>query len=104
MSVSDGRLLRTGSANFSWSGETRQDNDLVALRGVSVCGGFDAKFDRAWDNRRNDYPARGEAVRRVSFPPGGGDERKASLIGPPETKGRPESRLVDLRILLSSRK
>jgi phosphatidylserine/phosphatidylglycerophosphate/cardiolipin synthase-like enzyme len=44
----DRRLLRTGSANFSRSGETRQDNDLVALRGLSVCVGFDAKFDRAW--------------------------------------------------------
>jgi hypothetical protein len=39
---------RTGSANFSRSGETRQDNDLVALRGASVCAGFDAKFGRAW--------------------------------------------------------
>jgi hypothetical protein len=37
----DHRLLRTGSANFSCSGETRQDNDLVALRGVSVCAGFE---------------------------------------------------------------
>jgi phosphatidylserine/phosphatidylglycerophosphate/cardiolipin synthase-like enzyme len=44
----DHRLLRTGSANFSRSGERRQDNDLVALRGASVCDGFDAKFDRAW--------------------------------------------------------
>jgi phosphatidylserine/phosphatidylglycerophosphate/cardiolipin synthase-like enzyme len=44
----DYRLLRTGSANFSRSGETRQDNDLVALRGVSVCAGFEGKFDRAW--------------------------------------------------------
>jgi phosphatidylserine/phosphatidylglycerophosphate/cardiolipin synthase-like enzyme len=44
----DRRLLRTGSASFSRSGETRQDNDLVALRGESVCAGFDAKFDRAW--------------------------------------------------------
>jgi hypothetical protein len=32
----DRRLLRPGSANFSRSGETRQDNDLVALRGASV--------------------------------------------------------------------
>jgi phosphatidylserine/phosphatidylglycerophosphate/cardiolipin synthase-like enzyme len=38
----DHRLLRTGSANFSRSGETRQDNDLVALRGTSVCAGFEA--------------------------------------------------------------
>jgi phosphatidylserine/phosphatidylglycerophosphate/cardiolipin synthase-like enzyme len=44
----DGQLLRTGSANFSRSGETRQDNDLVALRGSSVCAGFDAKFAKAW--------------------------------------------------------
>ncbi len=42
----DHSLLRTGSANFSRSGETRQDNDLVALRGASVCAGFEAKFDR----------------------------------------------------------
>jgi phosphatidylserine/phosphatidylglycerophosphate/cardiolipin synthase-like enzyme len=44
----DHRLLRTGSANFSRSGETRQDNDLVALRAESVCAGFDDKFDAAW--------------------------------------------------------
>ena len=44
----DQRLWRTGSANLSWSGETRQDNDLVALRGMNVCAGFEAKFDRAW--------------------------------------------------------
>jgi hypothetical protein len=43
----DHHLLRTGSAN-SRSGETRQDNDLVALRGASVCAGFEAKFDQAW--------------------------------------------------------
>jgi ATP-dependent exoDNAse (exonuclease V) alpha subunit len=44
----DHSLLLSGSANFSRSGKTRQDNDLVALRGASVCAGFDAKFDRAW--------------------------------------------------------
>jgi phosphatidylserine/phosphatidylglycerophosphate/cardiolipin synthase-like enzyme len=44
----DHRLLRTSSASLSPSGETREDNDLVALRGASVCSGFDAKFDRAW--------------------------------------------------------
>jgi phosphatidylserine/phosphatidylglycerophosphate/cardiolipin synthase-like enzyme len=44
----DHRLLRTGSANFGRSGEMRQDNDLVALRGEAVRSGFDAKFDKAW--------------------------------------------------------
>ena len=44
----DHRLLRTGSANLSRSGETRQDNDLVALRGASVCARFEAKFENAW--------------------------------------------------------
>jgi phosphatidylserine/phosphatidylglycerophosphate/cardiolipin synthase-like enzyme len=44
----DDRLLRTGSANFSRPGETRQDDDLVALRGPSACAGFDPRFDRAW--------------------------------------------------------
>jgi hypothetical protein len=42
MRIIDGRVLRTGSANFNRSGETRQDNDLVALRGAAVCAGFDA--------------------------------------------------------------
>jgi hypothetical protein len=37
----DHRPLRTGS------GETRQDKDLVALRGASVCAGFEAKFESA---------------------------------------------------------
>ena len=44
----DHRLLRTGSANFSRSGETRQDDDLVALRGASVCTGFELTLRGAW--------------------------------------------------------
>ena len=32
----DHRLLRTGSANFRRSGETRQGNDLVALRAANL--------------------------------------------------------------------
>jgi phosphatidylserine/phosphatidylglycerophosphate/cardiolipin synthase-like enzyme len=44
----DGRELRTGSANFSRSGLTAQDNDLVILRGPHVCDGFEAKFEKAW--------------------------------------------------------
>jgi phosphatidylserine/phosphatidylglycerophosphate/cardiolipin synthase-like enzyme len=44
----DGRLLRTGSANFSRSGLTEQDNDLVILHSEADCQKFEAKFDRAW--------------------------------------------------------
>ena len=44
----DHRLLRAGSSSLSPLGETREDNDLVTLRGASVCSGFEAKFDRAW--------------------------------------------------------
>lgn len=44
----DGATLRTGSANFSHSGERYQDNDLVVLRGLGACAGFEAKFEKAW--------------------------------------------------------
>jgi len=47
----DGGALRTGSANFSRSGETRQDNDLVILRGPGICAGFEAKFDQSWEQK-----------------------------------------------------
>jgi hypothetical protein len=36
----DHRLFRTGSANLSQSGAKREDNDLVTLRGASVCLGL----------------------------------------------------------------
>ena len=35
----DGRWLRTGSANFSWSGERRQDNDIVVIDSPEARGG-----------------------------------------------------------------
>ncbi|MCA0248268.1 MAG: phospholipase D-like domain-containing protein [Proteobacteria bacterium] len=50
----DGRVLRTGSANFSASGLKRQDNDLVVIRDTAAVGGFVATFERLWarsDNR-----------------------------------------------------
>jgi phosphatidylserine/phosphatidylglycerophosphate/cardiolipin synthase-like enzyme len=44
----DGALLRTGSANFSASGERRQDNDLIVIRDAGATARFDARFERMW--------------------------------------------------------
>ncbi len=44
----DGAVLRTGSANFSMSGENAQDNDLVVIRDSSAAGRFEAHFERMW--------------------------------------------------------
>jgi phosphatidylserine/phosphatidylglycerophosphate/cardiolipin synthase-like enzyme len=45
----DGEVLRTGSANFSSSGENAQDNDLIILREAGAAAKFDAHFERMWD-------------------------------------------------------
>jgi len=45
----DGVTLRTGSANFSASGEREQDNDLIIIRGADAAAKFDAHFERMWD-------------------------------------------------------
>ena len=45
----DGELLRTGSANFSMSGERQQDNDLIVIRDADAAAKFDAHFERMWD-------------------------------------------------------
>ena len=45
----DGELLRTGSANFSASGERQQDNDLIVIRDQKAAAQFDAHFERMWD-------------------------------------------------------
>ena len=44
----DGATLRTGSANFSPSGERRQDNDLVVVEGPGACAAFAAHFETMW--------------------------------------------------------
>jgi phosphatidylserine/phosphatidylglycerophosphate/cardiolipin synthase-like enzyme len=45
----DGELLRTGSANFSASGERQQDNDLIVMRDAGAAAKFDVHFERMWD-------------------------------------------------------
>lgn len=47
----DGALLRTGSANFSHSGLTAQDNDLVVIPSAQACAGFEAKFGKVWEGK-----------------------------------------------------
>jgi phosphatidylserine/phosphatidylglycerophosphate/cardiolipin synthase-like enzyme len=46
--VVDGAVLRTGSANFSHSGETAQDNDLIVVRDPAAVEAFEKNFDRMW--------------------------------------------------------
>ena len=44
----DGATLRTGSADFSASGERQQDNDLIVIRDVGAAAKFDTHFERMW--------------------------------------------------------
>jgi phosphatidylserine/phosphatidylglycerophosphate/cardiolipin synthase-like enzyme len=41
----DGRLLRTGAANFSASGLKRQDNDLVVIESAGAAAAFERNFE-----------------------------------------------------------
>jgi phosphatidylserine/phosphatidylglycerophosphate/cardiolipin synthase-like enzyme len=54
----DGRTLRSGSANFSVSGEGFQDNDLVVIESPQAAARFRETFERLWarsDNQRLGY-------------------------------------------------
>ncbi|MFO1125676.1 MAG: phospholipase D-like domain-containing protein [Methylocystis sp.] len=51
----DGRVLRSGSANFSISGEIYQDNDLIVIESPQAAARFREAFERLWaraDNQR----------------------------------------------------
>jgi phosphatidylserine/phosphatidylglycerophosphate/cardiolipin synthase-like enzyme len=41
----DGKILRTGSANFSGGGLKHQDNDLVVVRDENAASTFTSRFD-----------------------------------------------------------
>jgi len=53
----DGRVLRTGAANFSYSGLRRQDNDLLVLRSLQLAGQFINRFNAFW-SRESSKPLR----------------------------------------------
>ncbi len=51
----DRRILRSGSANFSASGEEWQDNDLIVIESSALAENFEENFERLWrraDNQR----------------------------------------------------
>ncbi len=44
----DGRVLRTGAANFSFSGARRQDNDLIVIESPDAVAQFLRQFEFMW--------------------------------------------------------
>jgi phosphatidylserine/phosphatidylglycerophosphate/cardiolipin synthase-like enzyme len=46
----DGRLLRTGAANFSTYGFKRQDNDLVVIETAGAATAFKSAFEVRYDS------------------------------------------------------
>ena len=54
----DRRTLRTGSANFSYSGERFQDNDVVLLESPALAGAFARNFESIWARADNREAAR----------------------------------------------
>ncbi|GLS20111.1 phospholipase D [Labrys miyagiensis] len=49
----DGQALRTGSANFSLSGEKFEDNDLILIPSVSAAAHFTQNFEGMWSREGN---------------------------------------------------
>ena len=53
----DGRLLRTGSANWSPTGLKRQDNDVRYEASAEAVERFEAKFTEMWNRAGNSTPS-----------------------------------------------
>jgi len=49
----DGRILRTGSGNFSRPGLAEQDNDLVLISDPTAVDAFERAFEGIWSRARN---------------------------------------------------
>ena len=52
----DGRVLRTGSANWSFQGETEQDNDFYLVRDPETIKKFEQEFAELWNRPDNSSP------------------------------------------------
>jgi phosphatidylserine/phosphatidylglycerophosphate/cardiolipin synthase-like enzyme len=57
----DRRVLRTGSSNFSVSGGSRQNNDLILIESQDAIAGFLREFDYLW-SRPDSEIVRAEAL------------------------------------------
>lgn len=53
----DGRLLRSGSANWSPTGLKRQDNDVLYQSSPEAVEAFERKFEEMWQRPSNGIPA-----------------------------------------------
>jgi phosphatidylserine/phosphatidylglycerophosphate/cardiolipin synthase-like enzyme len=51
--VVDGKVLRTGSANFTYSGLKREDDDLVVIRDPAAIAAFAESFEAMWRRAGN---------------------------------------------------
>ena len=51
--VVDGKLLRTGSGNFSRPGLSEQDNDLVLISDPEAVDAFERDFEEIWSRAKN---------------------------------------------------
>jgi phosphatidylserine/phosphatidylglycerophosphate/cardiolipin synthase-like enzyme len=57
--VVDGRVLRTGSANFTFSGLKREDDDIVVIRDPAAISAFEETFEAMWQRGGNAAEALG---------------------------------------------